>query len=205
MKHLFVIFTFLVTMLSSGYAKQVKINLNVDDSAHTATVVTSHIADSDSIDEDSLEDVINAATSKAIIKYDSRDSNFELIPLVGIIMGCGLPVFIIAIIMWFRYKNKQAKYRLVSEALAAGKELPKDLFAEALPKEMDILNKGIKNVFLGIGLGVFLWVLTDEEGLAAIGFLIFCMGLGQVIIGYTNQPKKHITDNNLSDNKKEEE
>ena len=38
------------------------------------------------------------------------------------------------------------------------------------------MTKGIKNIFLGIGLGVFLWVLTEEEGLAAIGFLIFCMG-----------------------------
>ena len=43
------------------------------------------------------------------------------------------------------------------------------------------MTKGIKNIFLGIGLGVFLWVLTEEEGLAAIGFLIFCMGLGQVL------------------------
>ena len=43
---------------------------------------------------------------------------------------------------------------------------------------------------LGIGLGVFLWVLTEEEGLAAIGFLIFCMGLGQVLIAYTTTPHK---------------
>ena len=38
--------------------------------------------------------------------------------------------------------------------------------------------------------GVFLWVLTEEEGLAAIGFLIFCMGLGQVLIAYTTTPHK---------------
>ena len=52
------------------------------------------------------------------------------------------------------------------------------------------MTKGIKNIFLGIGLGVFLWVLTEEEGLAAIGFLIFCMGLGQVLIAYTTTPHK---------------
>ena len=39
-------------------------------------------------------------------------------------------------------------------------------------------------------MGVFLWVLTEEEGLAAIGFLIFCMGLGQVLIAYTTTPHK---------------
>lgn len=38
--------------------------------------------------------------------------------------------------------------------------------------------KGIKNIFLGIGLGVFFWVLIEEEGLVVIGFFIFCMGLG---------------------------
>ena len=37
---------------------------------------------------------------------------------------------------------------------------------------------------------MLLWVLTEEEGLAAIGFLIFCMGLGQVLIAYTTTPHK---------------
>ena len=51
------------------------------------------------------------------------------------------------------------------------------------------MTKGITHIFLGIGLGVFLWVMTGVKGLAAIGFLIFCMGIGQVLIAYTTSPR----------------
>ena len=115
----------------------------------------------------------------------------EHIAALGIIMVFGLPIFIVALVLYFGYKNKQAKYKLASEALAAGKEIPQELFRGNVKKDNDdILRKGIKNVFLGIGIGVFLWVLTSEEGIAAIGFLIFCIGLGQVVTAYATRPKE---------------
>lgn len=114
----------------------------------------------------------------------------EAIAALAIIMVFGLPVFIVALLLYFSYKNKQAKYKLASEALAAGKEVPENLFKSNPQKEnVDVLRKGIKNIFLGIGLGVFLWVLTEERGIAAIGFLIFCIGMGQVVIAYATRPK----------------
>ena len=119
----------------------------------------------------------------------------EHIAALSIIMVFGLPIFIVTLVLYFGYKNKQAKYRLASEALAAGKEIPENLFKGNHRKENDnTLRKGIKNVFLGIGLGVFLWVLTSEEGIAAIGFLIFCIGLGQVVTAYAIRPKDTSTD-----------
>lgn len=132
------------------------------------------------------------------VTFGSLDDNHVI--ALSIIMVFGLPIFIVAILFYFGYKNKQAKYKLASEALAAGKEIPQNLFKEN-PKtnNEDTLKKGIKNVFLGIGLGVFLWVLTHEEGIAAIGFLMFCIGLGQVVTAYATRPKE--TDkNSLSNN-----
>lgn len=125
----------------------------------------------------------------------------DFVAVIAIIMIFGLPLFIVIAILWFHYQNKQAKYRLASQAIAAGKEVPKELFNEDPSKSGQndtILAKGIKNICLGIGLGVFLWILTEERGIAAIGFLIFCMGIGQVIIAYAtrtspkegNLPKK---------------
>lgn len=124
----------------------------------------------------------------------------EHIAALAIIMIFGLPVFIVALLLYFGYKNKQAKYRLASEALAAGKEIPQELFkgnGNAQAKNEDTLKKGIKNVFLGIGIGVFLWVLTYEEGIAAIGFLIFCIGSGQVVTAYATRPKETNTSTDI--------
>ncbi len=122
----------------------------------------------------------------------------EHIAALGIIMVFGLPIFIVALVLYFGYKNKQAKYKLASEALAAGKEIPQELFRGNVKKDNDdILRKGIKNVFLGIGIGVFLWVLTSEEGIAAIGFLIFCIGLGQVVTAYATRPKETSTSTDI--------
>ena len=113
------------------------------------------------------------------------------IAALSIIMIFGLPIFIVALVLYFGYKNKQAKYKLASEALAAGKEIPENLFKANPKKENnDTLTKGIMNVFLGTGLVVFIWVLTGEESLAAIGFLIFCIGLGQVVTAYATRPKE---------------
>ena len=122
----------------------------------------------------------------------------EHIAALGIIMVFGLPIFIVALVLYFGYKNKQAKYKLASEALAAGKGIPQELFRGNVKKDNDdILRKGIKNVFLGIGIGVFLWVLTSEEGIAAIGFLIFCIGLGQVVTAYATRPKETNTSTDI--------
>lgn len=123
------------------------------------------------------------------IRFGELDDNH--VAALAIIMVFGLPIFIVALVLYFAYKNKQAKYKLASEALASGKEIPPHLFKNnADTNNEDILRKGIKNIFLGIGLGVFLWVLTYEGGIATIGFLIFCIGLGQVVTAYATRPKE---------------
>lgn len=181
MKQFFLIFAFLIGYCMVASAEKVKLVPSVDDSTRMDTVIVSELSD------------VNDAT------YNISDSIFDdediaarsiTFVIISTIIVCGLPIFIVIITLWFRYKNKQAKYKLAAEALAAGQSIPKELFNEADNQHNDVLNKGIKNIFLGIGLGVFLWILSEQEGLAAIGFLVFCMGLGQVLIAYTTRPKK---------------
>lgn len=164
-------------------AEKIKLVPSTDDSTRMDTIVVSDISD---IDDTSQE------TNASTVILDSNEwlnGPTAAMAIITIVLTCGLPLFIVAIVLIFRYKNKQAKYRLAAEALAKGQDIPKELFNEPEDQNHKVLSKGIKNIFLGIGLGVFLWVLTDEAGLAAIGFLIFCMGLGQVIIAYTTRPQ----------------
>ena len=89
------------------------------------------------------------------------------------------------VIFFFRYKNRKARYRLVEQALAAGQPLPEDFLKEDKPN--DPRTQGIKNIFTGIGLFIFLWAITGEFGIGAIGLLIMFMGIGQWIIGSKQQ------------------
>ena len=69
-----------------------------------------------------------------------------IIVLISVIMIFGLPLFIVAITLWFRYKNKQAKYKLAAEALAAGHSIPLELFIER-NRYNEIMTKGISHIF----------------------------------------------------------
>lgn len=111
------------------------------------------------------------------------DAPETLVALTAIIFTLGLPALLIFIIFYFRYKNRKAKYRLAEQALAAGQQLPPEFFKEGEGK--DLRSRGIKNIFLGIGLFIFLWAITGVFGLGCIGLLIMFTGFGQVTIYYT--------------------
>lgn len=117
---------------------------------------------------------------------DRRESSFVIAALAVIF---GFPVFIVFIAFYFRYKNKQAKYRMVEKALESGQPLPEKFIIEN-SEVGNVLNKGIKNIFTGLGLWIFLWTITGEFGIGAIGLLVLFTGFGQVVIHYINR-KKH--------------
>lgn len=108
-----------------------------------------------------------------------------VIAVTAIVFIFGLPSLILFIVFFFRYKNRKAKYRLAEQALASGQQLPENFFKEATPK--DIRSKGINNIFVGIGLFIFLWAITGEFGLGCIGLLVMFTGFGQLVIYYTQQ------------------
>lgn len=108
-----------------------------------------------------------------------------VIAVTAIVFVFGLPSLILFIVFFFRYKNRKAKYRLAEQALANGQQLPDNFFKEAAPK--DIRSKGINNIFVGIGLFIFLWAITEEFSLGCIGLLVMFTGFGQLVIYYTQQ------------------
>ncbi len=108
-----------------------------------------------------------------------------VIAITAIVFVFGCPLIIIFIVFFFRYKNRKAKYRLAEQALASGQQLPENFFKGV--DTTDIRSKGINNIFIGIGLFIFLWAITGEFGIGCIGLLIMFTGFGQVVIYYTQQ------------------
>lgn len=117
----------------------------------------------------------------------SKAQMFVTMFFVGSFVFFITPLAIILLIFYFRNKNRKRRFLLMQQALASGQPLPKDVFKEVtLP---DNRVKGIKNIALGLGLVIFLWLLTGEASISCIGLLIMCIGAGQLVIYYTT-PKK---------------
>ena len=140
------------------------------------------VVDTDTPDSIAKENVTATDTSNHGVLYSLSNAMEDvLIPIIAIIAVFGFPVFILFIIFFFRYKNRKARYRLVEQALAAGQPLPEDFLKEDKPN--DPRTQGIKNIFTGIGLFIFLWAITGEFSIGTIGLLITFMGIGKWIIG----------------------
>ena len=110
-----------------------------------------------------------------------------IVAIINTIVVFACPVFILFIIFFFRYKNRKARYHLAEQALAAGQPLPDNLIKEK--KTTDQQSQGIRNTFTGIGLFIFLWILTGKFSIGAIGLLVMFMGIGQWITGYKQKKK----------------
>lgn len=141
----------------------------------------------------SVSDEARAAYSQpqsdgsSLFKVSTPPLNGELMKAIIIVaIVFTLPVILIFIIFYFRYQNRKARYRLAEQALEKGQPLPNEF--QPQPETQYQLNKGIKNIFLGVGLFIFLWAITTEFSLGCIGLLIMSTGIGQVVIYYANQP-----------------
>ena len=158
--------------------------INGQQTTDTLSITTYEGTDADEADHDGTYRHRHDSSGLQWVGFNFGDDAPEtLVALTAIIFTLGLPALLIFIIFYFRYKNRKAKYRLAEQALAAGQQLPPEFFKEGEGK--DLRSRGIKNIFLGIGLFIFLWAITGVFGLGCIGLLIMFTGFGQVTIYYT--------------------
>ncbi|WP_291589794.1 DUF6249 domain-containing protein [Bacteroides sp.] len=166
------------------------------------TVVGVDTTDTDSTDIDADSSSTSHGSASFSINTDDDDFPFNnigdavsggiLVAIIAIIATFGLPVFILFVVFFFRYKNRKARYRLAEQALAAGQPLPADFIREN--KTVDQRSQGIKNTFTGIGLFIFLWAITGAFGIGTIGLLVAFMGVGQWIIGDKQKKNSEASD-----------
>jgi len=181
-----------ITMMGQASPKKAA---TTKEKTQAAAVIKDAPADSDStktMTQDDINELKSLKSQSDGLKLDGfdiesthRDNSY--IAAIAIIGGLSVPVLIVFFVFWFRNKNKQAQYRLAEKALESGKDIPEGLFNSTNTEVTDVYAKGVKNAFLGLGLGIFLWAITGEFGLGCIGFMIMFMGIGQVVIHYTQK------------------
>ena len=107
-----------------------------------------------------------------------------LIPILAIVcVGFLLPVIIVLLVFYFINRNRKEKYRLAQMAIQNGQPIPDQLLKDDVSKGAGkgMYNDGIRQMFTGVGLAIFLSIIMGDLGFG-IGALVFFIGLGKFVI-----------------------
>ena len=112
-----------------------------------------------------------------------------IIPILAIVIfGLLLPLIILFTVLYFVNRNRRDKYRLAEMAIKNGQPIPDELLKEVKDDwDSNGYNAGIRQMFTGVGLAIFLGLILDELGIG-IGALVFFIGLGKWFIARQNRP-----------------
>ena len=91
------------------------------------------------------------------------------------------PLIIFGLLLYFIFRNRKQKMKLAEMAMQNGQPIPDQLLKEQTPDDQETYKKGMRQLFLGVGLMVFLGITVGKVGLG-IGALVFFIGLGKVLI-----------------------
>ena len=166
----------------------------IDEEAEDDSYVTRSVTYS-SKDAQELKEVMDAVGSFAV--------PWVAVSIVSIVVIFLLaPLLIIFVVFYFVNKNRKERYKLAQMAIQNGQPIPDEVLKGHTPSEPLSSNdytSGLRQIFLGIGLAIFLGIVAGKIGFG-IGALVFCIGLGKVVIA-----KKSGADRNdpLNDNRED--
>jgi hypothetical protein len=105
----------------------------------------------------------------------------ETLVALGVPLGAFfMTVAIVGLVGWYRNQEQQRRAELIRLALEKGQPLPPELLERGGPRGSD-LGRGIKTIFAGVGVGLFLWIFKPDRPLWAIGLMAIFIGIGQLV------------------------
>lgn len=169
--------------------------------ADSATEVTLY---SDTTDEELADDtamVSSSAPTTYKYSYEGDEcSPWEYVVaivaivcviLVPILCIFGFPILIIWLIARSRRKRERERNAIILEMAKEGRDVTplinnaqRESIAQPRAND-DLYGKGVKNICVGVGVGVLLWVIMGRMGIA-IGFVIVCVGVSQLLTSKRN-------------------
>jgi hypothetical protein len=116
------------------------------------------------------------------------------------------PLLIIIAIFYFVNRNRRERYKLAQMAIQNGQPIPDEILKDNTDARMltSEYHAGIRQMFVGVGLAIFLGIILGELGIG-IGALVFFIGLGKWFVArqsrntpqnpYNNQQNNNINNN----------
>lgn len=111
------------------------------------------------------------------------------------------PLLIIFTIFYFVNKNRRERYKLAQMAIQNGQPIPDEILKDNVDSKMltSEYQSGIRQMFVGIGLAIFLGIIIGKLGIG-IGALVFFIGLGKWFVARQSGDKGNDPLNNFRNN-----
>lgn len=111
-----------------------------------------------------------------------------LVILVTLLIAIA-PFLVVIFIVYLVFKNRRQRYELAEKAMSSGQQIPQELVRTDRQSDDYLWKKGIKNIFVGIGLAI-LFKCLGADPLTGIGWLVALYGVGQAVISKTSSSKR---------------
>ncbi len=110
-----------------------------------------------------------------------RDRPQDIAGIIGIICVFGLPVLIVGLVLFFRYRDNQNLYQIVNNMVDKGMEIPSHLLQIQRKKApRSDLHKGLILISLGLGIACFLKIQGGDGW--SLGIIPLFIGIAYLII-----------------------
>src|ERR1700730_14182639 len=106
------------------------------------------------------------------------DASIAAVAITGMMVGFGLPVMLVAIILYYKHRKSRIALETVAKLAEKGLAVPPELLDPPRRNEAAGLRAGMILVGLGIGLGLF---FREVGAPWSIGFIPGLMGVALLI------------------------
>ena len=155
---------------------------------------------SDTTAEDAEDDKYISYRRRTSYSGSDAEDVKQMFEGVSSMVGSGMIIGIVAIVIIFLVAP--LLIMLAQMAIQNGQQIPEDILKEKQDDwDKNDYQSGMRQIFLGVGLAIFLGIVAGKIGFG-IGALVFFIGLGKVFIARrSDQPRNDsMCDNNLNNN-----
>ena len=158
----------------------------------TVTITSSGIDDPDQVIKEVLSNIGEKEIAGIFIVLGTLFILFVL-----------LPIIIIIAVVFFINRRRKERLTLAKMAMQNGQPIPDQLLKEEAVQNDSEYRKGVRQMFTGLGLAIFLGIVAGGVGFG-IGALVFCIGLGKWYIarqaGQTGNNSQYNNTSNYNNN-----
>ena len=144
---------------------------------------------------DAYSDTTSIDTAAGANMVDQRSSHsrsyrydFSLDDVSDLLLVVLSPFILVAVILYLVFKRNNRRYKLIEKSIETGQPLPDDVRTSLLDSKEVLWRKGVKNIFIGLGIAVLFFTLDIDE-LTGVGLFVALYGAGQAVIARTSARK----------------